>query len=588
MKALKIIISSFKNTKLFIILFFTLSIILNFLTTYIPIIIQYFIDNILRQNTKNELLDSVVKLLQDKFGFIFTICSILVLVQLAIILSTYFRSILKSKIIQEFQYELKIKLFNHIQNLTYQDFYNNSLADLVQNSTDDVNNIVGFIESQFTYIFDVILVIIFAIVQLVNIDFRLSSVMIICSSIIIYMSIWYCSKSKDVVKNRLEMEKKLYAKLDDNYTNLKFIKLNNLQKKEKDSFKEITNKSNKFNKQKVTIDTKYKLGVSNIVKLQPAFIFILSGYLYMTGSISIGSIYVTINYSNKVTGSFTDISEIIEALSLFMVSYKRLNNLLELTKEETSNAINIDITNKNITFNNANIIVNGEIILKNLNFKINENEKVMIVGATGSGKSILLKTLVGFYEYTGSIKIGDYEVRDLNKKAIRENICLLLQDSYLFSRTIAENIKILVPYMPYEDMVNISKFFAFDDDVQKLKDGYNSKIGRKGIALSKGQKQRLVLVRAFTKPKSIMIFDDSFSAIDKVNKREILNNLMNMEENFTKIFITHDIELADKFDKIIYLYNKEAVSGTHNKLLENHNYRKIYELNQDKIGEEYV
>ena len=542
MKFLKTIISSLKSTKIYIILFFTLSIILNYLTTYIPVIIQYFIDYILRQNAKNYILDNIVKLFQDKFSFIVSICIILVAVQLTIVISTYLRSIIKTKIIQEFQYELKLKLFEHIQNLTYQDFYHNSLANLVQNSTEDVNNIVKFIESQLTYILDIILIIIFAIVQLISIDLRLSSIMIICSLIIIYMSIWYYRNSKDVIKGRLEKQRKLYAKMNDNYENLKFIKLNNLQEQEKADFELINREFNNFNKQKVVIDTNYKIVISSIVKLQPAIIFILSGYLYILGVVTIGSIYVTINYSNKITRAFTDMSEIIEALNLFRASYSRLNELLELTKEETSIAKEINITNKKITFSNANIIVNGETILRNLNFTIEENEKVMIIGATGSGKTILLKTLVGFYEYTGSIKIGEYEIRDLNKKAIRDNICLLLQDSYLFSKTIAENIKILVPCMPYNDMVKISKFFAFDKDVQKLKNGYDSKIGRKGIALSKGQKQRLVLIRAFTKTKPIMIFDDSFSAIDKSNKREILNNLMNIKEKFTKIMITHDIE----------------------------------------------
>ena len=588
MKFLKTIISSLKSTKIYIILFFTLSIILNYLTTYIPVIIQYFIDYILRQNAKNYILDNIVKLFQDKFSFIVSICIILVAVQLTIVISTYLRSIIKTKIIQEFQYELKLKLFEHIQNLTYQDFYHNSLANLVQNSTEDVNNIVKFIESQLTYILDIILIIIFAIVQLISIDLRLSSIMIICSLIIIYMSIWYYRNSKDVIKGRLEKQRKLYAKMNDNYENLKFIKLNNLQEQEKADFELINREFNNFNKQKVVIDTNYKIVISSIVKLQPAIIFILSGYLYILGVVTIGSIYVTINYSNKITRAFTDMSEIIEALNLFRASYSRLNELLELTKEETSIAKEINITNKKITFSNANIIVNGETILRNLNFTIEENEKVMIIGATGSGKTILLKTLVGFYEYTGSIKIGEYEIRDLNKKAIRDNICLLLQDSYLFSKTIAENIKILVPCMPYNDMVKISKFFAFDKDVQKLKNGYDSKIGRKGIALSKGQKQRLVLIRAFTKTKPIMIFDDSFSAIDKSNKREILNNLMNIKEKFTKIMITHDIELADKFDKIIYLDNKQAITGTHQELLENPNYRKIYRISKDKIGEEYV
>ena len=308
----------------------------------------------------------------------------------------------------------------------------------------------------------------------------------------------------------------------------------------------------------------------------------------MTGSISIGSIYVTLSYSNKITKSFTDIADIIEALNLFRESYKRLDNLLKLTQEDENSINDIEINDRTITFENASIIVNGTTILENLNFKINENEMVIVLGSTGSGKSILLKTLIGFYEYKGSIKIGNIGISKLNKKQIRENICLLLQDSYLFSRTIAENIKILVPYLPYEEMVNISKFFTLDDDVQKLKDGYDSKIGKKGIALSKGQRQRLVLVRAFTKIKPIMIFDDSFSAIDRINKKQIYNNLMSLDSKFTKIVITHDIGLAKNFDKVIYINNKKALVGTHEELLNNADYRKVYELDQDKLEEDYI
>ena len=215
--------------------------------------------------------------------------------------------------------------------------------------------------------------------------------------------------------------------------------------------------------------------------------------------------------------------------------------------------------------------------------------EILIDSPTGSGKTILLKTIVGFYEYEGSIKIGEYEIRDLNKKQIRDNICLLLQDSYLFSKTIAENIRILVPHMPYQDMVDLTSFFSFHEDVIKFKDGYESEIGKNGIALSKGQKQRLILARAFSKQKPIMIFDDSFSAIDRINKKKILENLLSLkEEKSSKIFVTHDIELAPQFDKVIYLNDKHAICGTHLELMKNNNYRAIYSLNQNKIGEEYV
>lgn len=329
--------------------------------------------------------------------------------------------------------------------------------------------------------------------------------------------------------------------------------------------------------------------VDGIVRIQTPFIFILSIYLYNYDFITVGSIYVTINYSNKITRTFTDLTEILEVLNLCIASYKRLNNLLNLTLEDEHIVNNnIEIQDKTITFKNANIIANGKTLLQNLNFTINPNEKVMVIGSTGSGKSILLKTLVGFYEYEGSIKIGKHEIRDLNKKNIRETICLLLQDSYLFSRTIAENIKILVPQITYPEIIELSNFFSFHKDVTKFDKGYDSEIGRNGIVLSKGQKQRLVLVRAYTKPKPIMIFDDSFSAVDRINKKKILDNLLTVEDNSSKIFITHDVELAPEFEKIVYINNGQAICGTHKDLLKNKDYKDVYNLNLNKIGDEYV
>lgn len=269
MKALKIIISSLKNTKFFVIVFFIFSILVSYFTTYIPIIIQYFIDVLLKENTANLILDFITKSSYgEKFGLIPTICVTLIMVQVVLNILIYVRDIVKNKIIQEFQYHLKLKLFCHIQNLTYQDFYHNSLADLVQNSSDDVNHIVQFIENQLTYILDIVLVVIFAIIQLVTIDFRLSSVMIVLSSIIFGWSIYYCKRSKAVIQKRIEMQKRLYAKMNDNFDQQKFIKVNNLQEKEKDAFGRIVDESNQFHKEKIKIDANYNTGVENIVKIR--------------------------------------------------------------------------------------------------------------------------------------------------------------------------------------------------------------------------------------------------------------------------------------------------------------------------------
>lgn len=591
MKTLKLIINSFKNTEIMLVLYFIFSLIISYLTTFIPVVFQYFLDILLKQKVSNRIIEKFIKIFSDDISFIIKICVLLIILEIVIVLSTYLRTIVKNKIVQEFQYEIKFNLFNHIQNLTYHDFYKNSLADLVQSSTDDVNNIVGFIEKQLSFILDLVLIIIFAIGQLYTLNLCLLIIMVVAITIIIISSIFYYKKSKTTIENSLRTQRELYAKLNDNYSNVKFMKVNNLSKKEINNFNELNNNNFKANKEKIKLDSFYKTFTSSVVKTQTPVILLVSSILYSEELITIGSIYVTINYSNKITRSFTDLSEILEVFNLFITSYKRINKLLYLSVEDDNKSKklnNLTINDTTITFKNTSIKVNGTIILKDLNFTIAPNEKVMIIGGTGSGKSILFKTLIGFYEYEGSIKIGDYEIKDLNKKYIRENICLLLQDSYLFSRTIAENIRILIPNMSDTEMINLSTFFSFHKDVQKLYDGYNSKIGKNGIVLSKGQKQRLVLIRAYTKPKPIMIFDDSFSAIDRINKKEILDKLLQLNDGSSKIFITHDIHLASKFDKVIYLYNGYAISGTHEELLNNKQYKAIYELDLNKVGEEYV
>lgn len=588
MKSFRLIIKSFKNTKFRIVLYVMLSLVITYLSTFIPIIIQYFLDALLKQQVNNNIIEKIISIFNNNLSFVSIMCILLIIVEVIIVLSTYLRTIIKNKIIQEFQYEIKIQLFNHIQNLTYHDFYKNSLADLVQNSTDDVNNIISFIEKQLTFILDLVLVIIFALYQLSNLNLYISLVMAVAIFIIIICSIFYFKKSRIIIDNCLKSQRNLYTKLNDNYSNIKFMKVNNLKEKELHNFNIVNNNNFEANNKKIVVDSLYKTFTSSVVKTQTPIILLISSILYSKEIMTIGSIYVTINYSNRITSSFIDLSEILEVFNLCIASYKRLNQLLSLNHEDDDKNNNIVINDTTISFNHANIIVNGTMILKDLNFTINPNEKVMIIGGTGSGKSILFKTLIGFYEYEGSIKIGQYEVRDLNKKSIRENICLLLQDSYLFSKTITENIKILMPNISNLEMINLSIFFSFHSDVEKFNDGYDSQIGKNGIVLSKGQRQRLVLIRAYTRPKPIMIFDDSFSAIDRINKKDILDKLLLLDDNSSKIFITHDIQLAPNFDKIIYLNNGYVISGTHQELLNNEQYKTIYELDLNKVGEEYV
>ena len=581
----RMIIKSFKNSRYQIILYMIANLAMTYLITVIPLIIQYFIDHILKQNSNKIWLEYFIK--GEGSTFIISTCIALIIIQMIILTTNYIKQMMKNRIIQSFQYALKLNVFNFIQSLTYDSFYHNSLSDLVQKASGDVNRIVTFIDKQLTFFIDISLTIIFAIVQLSNLDIRLSVIMLVSSTMIIYLSYRYYQKVRPTLQKEILIQNELYSRLDNNFTNMKFIKVNNLEEKEEEKWKKAVDAYTKINEERIKISSHYNMLIENIVKLQAPFIFMLGGYLYYIQAITLGSIYVVLSYSNRITKAFTDVSEILNAFNEFMVSYKRLKQIMELTVEEEKIS-NRKIAHVDIIFKDACIWINGNCILRDLNIEIKEYERVIIMGATGSGKSILFKTLIGFYPYTGSITIGGYELRELNKKEIREVICLLLQDSYLFSKTIAENIKILNPYMPDQEMMHLAKFFELHQDINHLKDGYNSYVGRKGIALSKGQKQRLLLTRAFGKRKPVMILDDSFSAIDARNKRNIIQHVLDLKKDFTIILIGHDMQWVDKFDKIIYLHEGKAISGTHSQLLQNESYKKIYELNQNQLGEEYV
>ena len=347
MKSFRLIIKSFKNTKFRIVLYVVFSLIIAYLTTFIPVIIQYFLDVLLKQNVSNTIIEKIIGTFNNKLPFIPMMCILLLLVKIILTLITYLRTIIKNKIIQEFQFNIKQTLFYHIQNLTYQDFYKKSLADLVQNMSDDAKDIVTFIDKQLTYILDIILILLFAIIQLSELDIRLSSIMIISAIIMILLSIWLFRKSRPIIKERINARKKLYDKIDDNYSNIKFIKVNNLQEEEIRRFKEVNQNNFLMNKKKVVTDSIYKMTVENITKIQNPFIFILGTYLYIKGIISVGSIYVTISYSNKIGRGFQTFGEMFEYINTFAIAYTRLNELLSLTLEDKENNIKI-ITKKAI------------------------------------------------------------------------------------------------------------------------------------------------------------------------------------------------------------------------------------------------
>ncbi len=587
MKLLKIMLECIKKRIIYVILFIIFSVFSMYLITYLPIIISYGINHIMGNNDSIYVLDILLKNIKDIKVYLIIICLILLLVQGVICLLNYLKSRVKDKFIQKFQYELKHNIFNHIQELTYTSFYNNSVADLVQKASSDINKLISFIDKQLIFFVDLFLLVIFIGFRLFKIHYLFLVLIFIISLLIIVRSVWYFKKCSPFLNKLIDVSNEAYEKLEDNYRNVKFIKLNNLEEASVKDFNGIADETKKYMDLKYYYDDKYYSFVMFVSMANSPLNFILGAILLSLGEITLPIMLVVFDYSSKIINQFSEFHHVLEEFNDFILSYKRILNLVNLTIEDNK-IKNVTLNNYNIEFKNVTISLNDKAILKNVSFKIDENEKVLIVGKTGSGKTILFKTLIGFYEYTGSITIGGVELKNMNRKNIREYVCMILQDSYIYSKTIRDNIKVLDQYIPDNFMIDLSRKFMLHDDIVSLKEGYNTMLGNSGIKLSKGQNQRLILTRSFVKPKKIMIFDDSFSAIDNKNKRAILKDLLNTKDSFTKIIVSYDILNAPLFDKILYMNNGKVKVDTHESLLNtDKTYKKIYDIASDKVGDNY-
>ena len=241
--------------------------------------------------------------------------------------------------------------------------------------------------------------------------------------------------------------------------------------------------------------------------------------------------------------------------------------------------------NGNIVFKNVDIQVDNNTILKNLNFTIKRGENVAIIGDNGTGKTIIAKTLIGFYEYTGEVYIGKYNIKEVSRKSLREYIGIVLQDTFLFTDTIKNNINITDKTVTNEEVIDCLKLADVYEDIKGFEGNINYMIGKGGNNVSGGQKQRIAIARTLLFDNKFIVFDDSLSKLDTKTKINILNNIIKMKRG--TIIISHDIEIVKKCDKILFINNKTIEIGTHESFMkENKTYKEIIEVSQNKILEE--
>lgn len=306
--------------------------------------------------------------------------------------------------------------------------------------------------------------------------------------------------------------------------------------------------------------------------------------LVLKNEISIGDLIAFNGYLAILEAPVTWIPWLLGRAKKFKVSFDRLDKMFKLPEEEiedfeknNNDKLEGNIEIKNLTYNYPGYI---ETVLENININIKKGESLGIIGVIGSGKTTLMNLLLKLYDVErGKIFIDGKDINDINVKTIRDSICYITQDNFLFSATLKENINLFKDEYKDEDIEESTKQAMIYDEISSMEEGINTVIGEKGIDLSGGQKQRVVISRAFLNNSNIIIFDDTFSALDNRTEQHVLNNIKELTKNKTCIIVSNRISDIKDCDKIIVLEQGEIVEqGTHQTLLKtNGKYQEFYQ-----------
>ncbi|MCI8384500.1 MAG: ABC transporter ATP-binding protein [Clostridia bacterium] len=305
-----------------------------------------------------------------------------------------------------------------------------------------------------------------------------------------------------------------------------------------------------------------------------AISFIYGSHLVLQGDITVGDLVAFNGYIALFVNPINWLPNLIARWKRAQISYERLNQVFELEREKITvekskvkERLQGNIRIKNLNFNYPGMLDKA---LENINIEIKKGETLGIIGTIGSGKTTLMNLLTKLYHIPdGKIMIDGKDINEIDLETLRENICYITQDNFLFSSTLKDNISLFKEEYQDEEVRESTKKAVIYDEISQMPKGIETKIGERGTDLSGGQKQRVVISRAFLKDSSIIIFDDTFSALDNRTSQKLLENIKELTAEKTCIIISNKISDVKQSDKIIVLDNGEIVQqGKHDELVQ--------------------
>lgn len=582
--------------KLFLVGFWALF--LAIVAAFRPLLLNLTVDNYLIGSKKesNIIQDSFAELMHYFFSEKNTTSNLQILVGIMFgillleVIAQFYFVFLSSWLGQDIVKDIREKLFSHLSNFKMKYFDNEPVGKLITRCVSDIENIASiFSQGLFMIVSDVLKMIIVLIFMLV-INWKITSIVLLIMPIILIATNIFNRKMKIAFNEVRNEVANLNTFIQERLTGMKIVQLFNREAIEYEKFKEINEKHNKAWLKNILYNSIF-FPIADIISSITLGLVVYFGALFILNgdtTTSVGQLISFNMYISMLYNPLRQIADKFNVMQMGIVAADRVFEVMETNVEiQDFGTIEANQLKGKIEINKVHFsYIPGEEILKGINLHVQEGQTVAIVGATGAGKSTIINLINRFYEIdSGEIRIDGININEYTLDSLRKEIAVVLQDVFLFSDSIHNNITLFDDSIDRNDVIEAAKKIGIHEFIMSLPNDYNYDVKERGVMLSSGQRQLIAFLRAYISKPSILVLDEATSSIDTHSEELIQKATQTLTENRTSIIIAHRLATIIKADNIIVMDKGKIVeSGTHKELLqiENGFYQKLYQAQFDK------
>lgn len=506
------------------------------------------------------------------FDYIFNIIMILVGLYIISAICSLIQSLVMTDVSQKLTYRMRDDLSKKIHRLPMNFFDKQSKGDVLSILTNDIDTFGQNFNQSITEIITAVCTVVGILIMMLSINVQMTLISLLILPISAFIVKKIVSKSQKYFTAQQEILGKVNGQVEEIYGGQSIVKAFN---REDEVLKEFKEKNEKL----YTVGWKsqfmggFMYPVMNFIgNLGYVAVAIIGGYFTIQGKIQVGDIQSFIQYNKQFTRPIGEIAQIMTQIQTMIAAVERVLGFLdeEEEKDVTTNPTDVESLKGNIKFEHVKFGYNEDkVVINDFNAEVKDGQKIAIVGPTGAGKTTLVKLLMRFYDLNGGkITIDGYDIKDFNKGDLRKHFGMVLQDTWLFSGTIKDNIKYSKPDATDDEVIEAAKAAHVHHFIKTLPNSYNMVLNEETNNISAGQKQLLTIARVILADPKILILDEATSSIDTRTEIQIQSAMDNLMKGRTSFIIAHRLSTIKNADMILVINNGDIVEqGTHDELL---------------------